>query len=204
METNQRKRGISDNRDRVRSPEELDAYIRVVRPGTLVLVIALVLIVGSLIVWGFTGTLPVTKTFDGVTFSIQMRRDNSLYYYGRDYYEGVLDDVPEEVLQRYDMYFFLNGYEYTYEDIIGKDVLVSRPGKPTVHGTIAMVSAGPYHRNEILAEFDSAWIVNEMVPSDYAWMAVAQLDSDEYNERLISADVTVVMENVHPIDLLLR
>ena len=43
MDTKQKTGGVFtlEGRDRVRSTEELDAYIRVIKPGTLIIVIAL-------------------------------------------------------------------------------------------------------------------------------------------------------------------
>lgn len=79
----------SGDRDRVRSPEELDAYIRVIRPGALILVIAMTVVVAALIIWGCTGTMPVTKNANGVMTTIQNRMDNSDKYYGRNYFETV-------------------------------------------------------------------------------------------------------------------
>ena len=53
--------------DRVASPEKLNDYIRVSSPGVWLMLGALIVIVVCLAVWGFTGTLPVTLTLNGVT-----------------------------------------------------------------------------------------------------------------------------------------
>jgi hypothetical protein len=51
---------------RVLSPETLDAYIRVVKPGAWLMVCALLVLTATVIVWGFTGSLPETLTVNGV------------------------------------------------------------------------------------------------------------------------------------------
>lgn len=205
MDTKQTTGGIfsAENRNRVRSPEELDAYIRVVRPGTLILVIALALVLVALIVWGYTGTLPVTKNVSGGMTTIEKRMEYSYAYYGWDYFAEE-KDMPTEELQRYDAYFFLNAYEFSGDDLLGKEIIVSRPGKNAVRGVVTLVEPVPYTREEILVEFDSQWVVDNCVESDYSWVVAGRLDSDEYDESWSLVDVTIVTENVHPISFLLR
>ena len=53
--------------DRVESPEQLDQYIRVSKPSAWILVSALLAAAASLLIWGFTGSLPQTITVKGVT-----------------------------------------------------------------------------------------------------------------------------------------
>jgi hypothetical protein len=53
-------------RERIVSPEALDAYVRVTKPGVLLIIAALFVIVAALLIWGFTGTLPQTLTANGV------------------------------------------------------------------------------------------------------------------------------------------
>ena len=205
MDTKLDKSGIfiEDDRDRVRSPEELDAYIRVINPGMRVLVLALTLVLVALIVWGYTGTLPVTVSASGVMASIESRMHNSNAFYNRDSF-GLEKGLTEEELQSNNAYFFLNAYEFSGDDLMGKEVIVSRPGKNTVHGTVVSVEPVPYSREEILAEFVSQWVVENCVQSDYSWVVAARLDSDEYDDSLALVDVTIVTENVHPISFLMR
>jgi hypothetical protein len=53
--------------DRVESPEQLDQYIRVSKPSAWIMVAALLVASVSLLVWGFTGSLPQTITVKGIT-----------------------------------------------------------------------------------------------------------------------------------------
>ena len=52
--------------ERVLSPESLDVYIRVAKPGAWLLTIALLLLVAAVIVWGFVGSMPETLVVNGV------------------------------------------------------------------------------------------------------------------------------------------
>lgn len=205
MDKKQENRGVFtvEGQDRVRSPEELDAYIRVVRPGTVLLVAALALVMIALVVWGFYGTLPITKNVSGVMTNIETRMENSQAYYDRDYFEAE-KALPVEELQRYDAYFFLNAYEFSGEDLMGREIIVSRPGKTPVRGTVTLVEKEPYDRDEIRAEFDAEWIVNTCVEADYSWVVAGQLEDAEYDDSWYLVDVTLVTDTVHPISFLFR
>jgi hypothetical protein len=52
--------------DRALSPDQLDEYIKVSNPGIWLVLIALVVLFASVLVWGFTGTLPETLTVNGI------------------------------------------------------------------------------------------------------------------------------------------
>lgn len=52
--------------DRIASPEQLNDYIRVSGPSIWLLLGALMVIVACLAIWGFTGTLPVTYSLNGL------------------------------------------------------------------------------------------------------------------------------------------
>ena len=52
--------------DRIMSPESLDAYVRVAKPGAWLVTLALLLLVAAVGVWGFTDSLPETLSVYGV------------------------------------------------------------------------------------------------------------------------------------------
>jgi hypothetical protein len=55
----------TQEQERVISPEALDAYVRVTKPGISLMTAALFVFVAALFLWGFTGTLPQTLTVNG-------------------------------------------------------------------------------------------------------------------------------------------
>ena len=56
--------------DRVESPEQLDAYIKVSHPKVWLIMAALLVAVISVIVWSVVGSLPQTMTVKGVTVAV--------------------------------------------------------------------------------------------------------------------------------------
>jgi hypothetical protein len=58
-----------DALERVKSPEALDEYVRVARPGVWLTVAMIFVLAASLCVWGFTGTLPETLTVNGALYA---------------------------------------------------------------------------------------------------------------------------------------
>ena len=46
--------------DRVSSPEQLDGYIQVVTPGVWLILGAVLVLLGSVLLWSVTGTIDVT------------------------------------------------------------------------------------------------------------------------------------------------
>ncbi len=59
--------------ERLHNPDDLDRYVRVARPSAWILLVACVLLVGGLIVWGLFGTVNVNVNSTGV------RIDDHLY-----------------------------------------------------------------------------------------------------------------------------
>ena len=97
MDSKQAAGGVftAEKGDRVRSLDELDAYIRVVRPGTMILVGALALVLAALIVWSLTGTIPYTTTVNGYI---------TTYYRMNYFFYSKADDVDgwDRMLKQYD------------------------------------------------------------------------------------------------------
>ncbi|MDD3279710.1 MAG: hypothetical protein PHG16_12655 [Lachnospiraceae bacterium] len=53
--------------ERIESPEQMNAYIKISRPGIWILLAALLVLMGSSVVWAVTGTLPETMEVKGRT-----------------------------------------------------------------------------------------------------------------------------------------
>jgi hypothetical protein len=50
------------------SPESLDAYIRVTKPGALLFTAALFVLAAAVLIWGGIGTFPKTLTVNGILY----------------------------------------------------------------------------------------------------------------------------------------
>ena len=57
--------------NKIASPEQLDDYIRVVRPGHWLIIAAASVLIAALCVWGFTGTIPNTLLAPGYVASLR-------------------------------------------------------------------------------------------------------------------------------------
>ena len=197
-----------DKRDRVRSPEELDAYIRVVRPGTVLLIGAFALIVIALTVWGVTGTLPVTVSGKGVFYSEYYRLAAQATEESRlaDFEESTagLSEEERAALERPYVYCFLNAYQYDRASLIDKKVTVVYPGKQPAQGKVVAVSAVPYTKDMITKEFGTSFIADACASSDYSWLLEVETDAPLENDMRSLMDVTVEIDQVRPISMLFQ
>ncbi|MDR0857796.1 MAG: hypothetical protein LBN97_02060 [Oscillospiraceae bacterium] len=64
--------------DKIRSPEQLDDYIKVSSPSAFVIIIAAALLLASLLVWGIFGTVTVSgevmRPIDFILGGIPLKR----------------------------------------------------------------------------------------------------------------------------------
>jgi hypothetical protein len=65
MQLEQRSVFRQESLDRMASPEQLDDYIKVVKPGLWIVIAAILALAVSVCVWGFTGTIPSTLNVAG-------------------------------------------------------------------------------------------------------------------------------------------
>lgn len=197
-----------DERSRVRSPEELDAYIRVVHPGTVLLIGAFTLIVVALIVWGVTGKLPVNVSCKGVLNSEYNRQAAFAAEEGNlQEFEQSIAELSEEDRSEYEhphVYCFLNAYQYNRTDLMDKKVSVAYPGKQPVQGKVVSVFAVPYTKDMITKEFGTSFIADACASSDYSWLLELETDQLLGNAMLSLMDVTVEIGQVQPISMLFQ
>ncbi len=64
--------------DRIASPEQLDDYIRIARPGVWLIIAAIVILLAAFLVWGAYGTLPTTIDEVGIV------KDGEMICYNAD------------------------------------------------------------------------------------------------------------------------
>ena len=53
--------------ERISSPEQLTDYIKVTRPGVWIILVAIIILLVSLLIWGVYGTLPDMVSLNGVS-----------------------------------------------------------------------------------------------------------------------------------------
>lgn len=200
--------GKQDDRNRVRSPEELDAYIRVVRPGTIFLIGAFTLVVVALVVWGLTGSLPITINAKGVYYSEYARAATQAVEEGRlEEFKETTESLSEEDRASFGesyVYCFLNAYQYNRQDLVDKKAAVAYPGMKPVQGNVIGVGTIPYTKDMIAKEFGTSFIADTCATSDYSWVVEIQTDELFDIDMRSLMDVTVEIGQVKPMSMLFQ
>lgn len=178
MESNTRRRSPihTESEDRVESPEKINEYIRVSGPGTHIMVAALLIVVVALIVWGLTGTLPVTETVDGV---VDSSNDNHITC-------------------------FADASRFSPVGLVGKQVSIHLSDNTSVLGTVEYVSDTPMSGEQAEAMIDNDWLADNLVDFQYSYLMSIEPESDlsAYGYQLVSA--SIITQEVRPYRFLMR
>ena len=122
------------------SSERLNEYIRIGKPGIILLIISLVLVFGAVLVWGFVGKLYETIHLSGIV------------------------DVKDAAGVR----CFANADSMDGHDLKGLDVTVSMPDRSTSGGTIISSSESPRSQEELSKLFGyTRWEMNNLMNGTY-------------------------------------
>jgi hypothetical protein len=159
--------------DRVLSPDQLDEYIKVSNPGIWLALTALLVLFASVMVWGFTGTLPETLTVNGV-----MEENGQVVCF-----------VDANALDG---------------DIQGCKAQVAAPGNGNTSGRVSEVSPAPYSAAEISAKYESDWVTQKLVTSDYSYAVTVELLGSPASTPDTIASVTIITKEVKPITYLIN
>jgi hypothetical protein len=158
--------------DRMSSPDQLDEYIKVSNPGIWIVLIAFLVLAASVLVWGFTGTLPKTLTVNGI-----MEENKQVVCF-----------VDANALSN---------------DIEGCKVQITAAGNTAYSGLVSKVSLNPYSVTEIANAYESDWVVQRLVTSDYSYAVTVDLSGSPGYTAGTILGVTIITEEVKPISYLL-
>ena len=180
--------GQSDDDQKINS-KNLNEYIRVGSAGGYILIGALVLAVVALLIWGFTGTVPVTFTETGVIAGNSADTHSCLCFVDANENLGV---IPT-----------------------GKAVNIRMPDGRTFSGTMTSYSKMPYSAEELkkmFSESESAgqsgenfsdWVMEKLLDGcNYAYLMEIHTDEDVSDYWHMIVQATVVVGEVRPISLL--
>ncbi len=159
------------------SSERLNEYIRIGKPGIILLIISLVLVLGAVVVWGFTGTLHETISLPGIV--------------------GVTDAG--------DVCCFVDADSMDGHSLAGKEVTVKMPDRSTSRGVIISASESPGSQEELSELFGfTRWKMNHLMNGTYFYVIEidAQKDLSNYQGELVA--VSVIMREITPISFLIR
>ena len=181
------KNKLIDNK-KIQSPEKLNEYIRVGNTGGFLLIIGLVILAAALVVWGFTGSIPVTTSLSGVVMESEEESHTCLCFLNVNDDEG---NIPE-----------------------GNAATVSMADGSTYTGSVSYMDSNALSAEEIwhlysVKENESEdgltdWILSNLLgDGQYFYVVVVETEDDisAYWHRL--ADATVVLREVKPISYLL-
>lgn len=187
-----------DKRQQEASQEDLSEYIHACRPSVLAVIIALLVLLTAVIIWGFVGTLPVTETVTGLVVD----RDDYLKEYPER--ESML---PEAENGRGLILCFVDASRFNGEAIkeFGDEVVLKMPDQTTYKGRIETRYMVPMSMEEAKALlFDNEWVREQCVKQNYNWMLIISPTQDLSQYAFTLAEVTLLTEEVPPIRFLMK
>jgi len=183
---------------REKPQEELDEYIRVSRPGVIVVIISLLVILAAVIAWGFVGTLPVTETVTGPVIDPTYYSKTVLE---KNPYFKKIDDKAIRI------FCFIDASRYNGLAIeaFGEEVVLKMPDQKTFKGKIETHIKAPISREEaqkIL--FGNEWVTEQCVKQNYSWWLVIRPEENMKDYTFTLSEVTILTDEVAPITFLMR
>ena len=166
--------------DRIRSPENLNEYIRISTPKAWIGITALAILVVSLFVFGISGTVPVYYSVKGAGFSMEQQ------------------DAVDAVV------CLVDPADVTAGDLEDKEAeLTFRDGR-AASGRTSLLFNLPQNQDTIREELgqyglDNDWILSQLPQYPYLYVMLIRLDQDMdpalYGEI---ADVSLITREVRP------
>lgn len=194
-----------NDRQAVASKEELSEYIHACRPGVIVVIFALLLMLIAVLVWGFVGTLPVTETVTGAVIDTsQYARLNTPE--AESFYEKLQNVISEDDGQIL-VFCFLDASRFNGQAIkqFHDEAFLKMPDQKTFKGEIALRYKVPISKEKakkIL--FNNEWALEKCVGPDYTWLLIIRPCEDVTNYAITLSEVTFVTEEVRPIRFLMK
>ncbi len=165
-----------ESEERAESLEQLSAYIRIARPSVWVIFAALALVFVALLIWGFTGSIPDTRT-----------------------YWGVVDEATEHNLN-----VVMDAYEFPGSSVVGQQVTYRLSDGARGTGTVTQASERPMSRQELADLLKNDFLSDTLIDSDYSYLLAVKPNEDLNAHHSQIADVTIILEAVPPISFLLN
>ena len=188
---------FSEERDSFSSAENLDEYIRVSKPGTKVVLAALLVVLAAVIVWGIIGKLPVTESVKGLVVNRNVEEK---------YYETKGMKAKTQIPSGKNLiYCFVDASRFKVIQIreFGEKATIEMPDHKRMTGTIKgqlEIPLSSQECKELL--FDNEWVTERCVKTDYSWWLIIEPDCDVTDYEFMLADVTIVTEEVAPISFI--
>ena len=189
------------------SSENLDEYIRVSKPGTKIVLTALLIVLAAVIVWGLIGKLPVTISVKGLvvsrtTVEAQYRAQIKNY---EETEEADPADTAEIAAEGSVIFCFIDASRFNKTQVrnFAETAMIEMPDGYRLTGTIRTRVGVPLSREDCKTIlFNNEWVTERCVQTDYSWWLIIEPDESIGNYDFILSDVTFVTEEVAPISFL--
>ena len=198
--------------------ETLDEYIRVSKPGTKVVLAALLTVLAAVIVWGLIGKLPVTETVKGLVVNPKLYElIEQIGNDGQSLSEKAEQAVSAGILENASgstdatsgeddlIYCFIDASRYNITQIhsFGDKASLEMPDHKRFSGTIRGSLKFPLSTLECKKLlFGNDWATEKCVKTDYSWWLTIKPDEDISDYEFMLCDVSIVTEEVAPISFL--
>ncbi|MCF0145678.1 MAG: hypothetical protein HUJ73_03725 [Eubacterium sp.] len=167
-----------ESRDRIESPEKIDKYIRVANPAIWALVLAMLILVGGVFIWGFTGRIPLGFTTSGVIIKNEAGEGQIV----------VLVDASE----------------YSGGELMNREVTFRLPDNEERSGVVVGTSDLPRSQAELREIANSDFLVSNLSPDRYYYIVTIDADTDITPYRGSVASVQITTEEIPPIHFLFK
>ena len=159
--------------------EELNTWIRIIRPGLLLLGVSQLLVAMAVLVWGFTGTLPVSETLGA--------------------YVVPDAEAGQEVL------CFMDAIRFPAASLAGNEARITMGDGSICQGTVQFCSEGPKSATDYQADYEiPGCMISRLMTSDYLYVIGIQPEEPVERFKGQLATVSVVVREVRPISFLMR
>ena len=169
---------MDERERRSESSERLNEYIRIGKPGIIILIISLALVLGAVLFWGFTGKLHETITVSGIV----------------------------DITAQGDVRCFVDADSMNGKDLEGRQVTIRMPDRSTSKGTVLSSTDSPMTQEELAEMYNyTRWEMNHLMGEGTYFYVIeidAQKDLKQYQEDLV--EVSVIMNEISPISFLIR
>ena len=183
------------------SEESLEEYIRVASPGTLVVVVSLLVVFLAFLIWGFIGELPVTKKVNGFVEDYNVINVMMDEKYSEDDYEVGQGDIAADM----HIVCLIDSDEYELSEVkdFDDEVVIKMHDKRKIKGRITGVNSLPVNKEDSSIFFlENEWAIQKCFKGDYDWIIEITCDENIEDDCFTMAEVTFTTEKVSPISFL--
>lgn len=218
---------VKEKKEKGRSAERLNEYIRIGSPGLIILIIALAAVAASVIVWGFVGRIPISEDRPCVVTGKVASSNSGVCFIDVETHQADIPQNAKATIRTQDGKVFSGEVSIvvnspmSYSEIVkrfGKEYNAESESKDTKEETSnenpddaanllnAANAINPAGNSADYSNAYSDWILSHMLDESKEFYRVAVIITDEdisgYWHQLVTANI--VFDEVTPISFLTR